>query len=628
VSEKGSGDLTSGELDHARLLHYRAKSRAPHTMSYLNASSRITKHSYAIKQRVKNIAEIASKVRRKRNEKKYEVEDVKDALGIRLVTLYRRDMTRLLDAICDLVNEGMKPEAAGFRFCGIARAKIYDSGVRRGKSMSLAQAAQEMIKGKFSNIPSFPCEILGPDPYSSIHLILAITPAPGEVGEPNILIEVQIRSVFEDTWGEIEHRRYESERESPDLAAKRLEQGHLEVLKLFLDASAAYADLLAPGMVEGEPAEEARPPGITPTLDEQGHYDNILKAVGVADAVIRDVTMLVEEKQKLDAQDLQDGNGQAPLSGSKRRERYSRMADEFQAYFDKSNARGELARPDKGDKRTLRFILKMEEALCHFLVGTDEHIYRAKSIYEALRTEFPKSITLHFRLGEVLGKLQEGHEALESGEGALEILQQARDLLDRNEADPYELSYQQRRYIGENLPRVIGMAHYRKSLVYWGERNKIKQLECLADAYNTTHQVFGVPDAKLDKPSKLRNNLLHYATQYYEVSLSLPAPRSTALGTKEISENLAELEKLVDWENETEPRNIDTIAYAKAMIQRSGAAEAAKRAVDLLLWQTNPHPSRAIDERTKGRMLMRLINIQNHRPPSDGIAEAIPPSAR
>ncbi|HEY4943320.1 MAG TPA: RelA/SpoT domain-containing protein [Rhizomicrobium sp.] len=615
--------LLEEELE-ARDLNGRAQERAPHVFSYLNEHSKIREITYAIKHRVKPFSKIISKVLRNRNsgDETFKISNVTDALGVRIITLYKRDMLGVLQIICSLVDEKAKQGSGEFLFSGVLRAVVYDSGQSGGNFSDMALGAKKIIEEKFRD-EDLSCPIEAREAYSSIHLVLYAPGRPNpshQFGMDDLPVEIQIRTIFEDVWGEIDHAlQYEFDREitpekrvGEDIAIRASLRSNLSILKKFLDASAAYADVIHSTMqplasAQSKPAKE-----IKVALDNDKHNAVLLDAAGVEREVIAEVTGLVAKKLDLDKEAY-------PPSDSRRR-RYREVADELSAYYDRTIAGGYRAKQTDSklalrEERALRYVLKMEEALCHLLAGTDKQAEIAIRIYEDLKDQFSESVGLHFRLGEALIKLEKFEEALP------ELLQAAKLSSQKIQDFVVRLPDDQVPFINKTLPRLIGLAYYQQSVIRGYQRRTAEQMLSLQRAYAATSKSTPLADEQLEqdeKPQILRRNcLVFYATQYYDLAtnVSKRRPRILALGKKKIAEDLAKLEELADWNTVSNPSILDTIAYARSILDLKDAKKIADKAIGVL-WQ--PNSDAPVSVATRDRMMTRLVNIRDGRLPSAG----------
>jgi ppGpp synthetase/RelA/SpoT-type nucleotidyltranferase len=189
---------------------YRAREGAEVTLAqllYLFQAPAISSVFYAVKGRVKTVVGILDKVNRKRSGQNprpdYCPTDITDVVGIRVITLFRDDIIEALKIVLKLIKQHTP---SPFIKDKLHEAIIYTS-VAEGDPEAINARVKDVLKAfGYSDI----CVVRqAPTQYSSIHL-LAFCP---REGEREIAVEIQIRTVFEDAWGEIDHKlRYSNDR--------------------------------------------------------------------------------------------------------------------------------------------------------------------------------------------------------------------------------------------------------------------------------------------------------------------------------------------------------------------------------------------------------------------------------
>jgi ppGpp synthetase/RelA/SpoT-type nucleotidyltranferase len=167
---------------------------------------------YAIKVRVKSLDSLVSKVLDKRKKKPYQASDATDIVGMRLLCLYAEDLPNATKALIRFIRFCQKPEigliSGALLSNGIKEvivyksernARVYDSIFKYCKQILGSQREGEEADKVFLE------EHEGEEKsYSSIHFVCyGISYASGIAKE--VPIEIQIRTIFEDTWGEIDH---------------------------------------------------------------------------------------------------------------------------------------------------------------------------------------------------------------------------------------------------------------------------------------------------------------------------------------------------------------------------------------------------------------------------------------
>src|SRR5690606_34672281 len=200
------------------------------------------------KSRAKPNDKLLEKVRRKQKEHEtYSLRNITDVIGFRFVALFRAEMPKIVAKVVALIShqDGLSPNP--FIKQKIEEIIIFSPNpsndsvvVEVQKVLASFGALGEIVKVKPSK------------GYSSIHIVARIVkevPELANAGSPyHIPVEVQIRTVFEDAWGEIDHKygyviRTDKSTNSPVNNPDSV-QAHLEILKKFSDACAEYADVI------------------------------------------------------------------------------------------------------------------------------------------------------------------------------------------------------------------------------------------------------------------------------------------------------------------------------------------------------------------------------------------------
>ena len=620
--EDSSGKPSQEEMIQAYKLIDQSRSRAPHLLAYLNDHPAINANIYAIKQRIKTFRGILEKVERRRKTENpdFGVADVTDALGIRFVTLYKRDMLRVLDILCGLVNRDGKPSAKEFPFARVRKVIIYDSESRVGNDHNVAYSqlcmdAKAIVAQKFDGVD---CSILPRDQYSSIHLVVDLPPQGNYGDNDDLPIEIQIRTIFEDAWGQIDHAlKYQKERDRTESERARDSDGRLKarlaMLKSMLDTAAQFADQISDDEEESR-AQRVDSLPVKASLGGEGHFPGVLERAGVDRATIEEFSNLVKRKHILD--EAGDGDG--------KRQKYVALANDFQASYSRFLA-GQSNRPNDSERASdkspavlaPKYGYKMEEALCRLLSATEGEVEKAIGIYEQLRAEFGKSLALRFRLGQALMAVKRDEKALEEFKEAEQLAYA--DFSDDITALPEE----DLTYIRVNYPREIGLINYHRANGHAERGETAEQLRCLVNAYDASSKVDPAEVAKLSEKKsriKLMNVLLFYVTQYYEMAHTSKGPLPAQLRftlqdvTTKLNEFLVEVDSNKD---DVDVNFIDTIAYAHCVQKNYEQARiAAERAIKVL-WE--PRNDNVVDSETRVRMMRRLSNIRSGRPPSQGI---------
>lgn len=167
---------------------------------------------YAIKVRVKSLDSLVAKVQDKRKKKPYEASDATDIIGMRLLCLYAEDLPNVTKALIRFIGFCQKPEigliSGALLSNGIKEIIVYKSERNARVYDNIFKYCQQIVGSKRGG--SEPGKVVivehrgDEKSYSSIHFVCyGVSYASGIAKE--IPIEFQVRTIFEDTWGEIDH---------------------------------------------------------------------------------------------------------------------------------------------------------------------------------------------------------------------------------------------------------------------------------------------------------------------------------------------------------------------------------------------------------------------------------------
>lgn len=196
-----------------------ALSGAEYVRQKLNALAGIGPSSlysqvYAIKFRVKSLDSLVNKCRdRQKRNKKYKPGDATDLVGMRLLSIYAADLPNAVQAVLQFIKFCQSPEVQLMQgksfddaitevkvYKSTRNAIIYDSIYQRLVALKLSQTNE---KGEIK------CQMVvekeSSKSYSSIHILcncLSYSAGTSKL----IPLEIQIRTIFEDAWGEIDHQ--------------------------------------------------------------------------------------------------------------------------------------------------------------------------------------------------------------------------------------------------------------------------------------------------------------------------------------------------------------------------------------------------------------------------------------
>jgi ppGpp synthetase/RelA/SpoT-type nucleotidyltranferase len=574
--------------------------------------------SYLIKSRVKDHKKLVDKVFERRLQKTaYQACDVTDIIGLRILTLYRSDLPSVLQRFLKFVqlsrNEPLE------LFFGKSVSEVVEELIIYGypREEALCQALLSQLKTYDLALDGKRIRYEPKDNgYSSIHIILR---AQGSLGETRfrVPVEVQIRTVLEDAWGEVQHElMYKSLYGNPEKASAGLRKNatdQLRVWKQLLDSCGHTADIIKELLKEIYKSSEPESGRAFPSID-----NHQLTTLGLPVELQKRINDTVERIEALfndvKTNKLPNERGITELAA---------IAITLQDSLDKVGTH-----PKRSDAV---YYLNMEIALCllwigrllqeagrenpdaNFLVSSDlrgslraAHVltrsaddatdfpFAIESLDESARRYFalentanhPYDALLAFRLGEVLSLRDEPDLALGKFEEALELL----------EKNPQFLSGRPMR---SYIPRRLGFAYWEAAeTIRQGGGNSDFMLTRRRDAYahaiRVTKQAYEVAIAALETTSQRAdiqreaqfsaNNLLYYSIEFLRAKGTEDALKVLGLDRNK----QASLLKFIvptqdDLDRQERPAVLDTIReMARLSGDRGLEIHAAKRVLSLL----------------------------------------------
>lgn len=529
-----------GEL-WQRAAHVYAASMDAHKQveRFFEANDLVKKNvAYTVKGRVKHIKDIVSKVNRKRKgadpgspEYDYEPHHITDGAGFRIITLFQDD---ILDVIHFMVDAIKQKVPSPFISNTVREAVIYtnrppeDIDCIHGKVKLLLDASGLTFSVGKDGKP-YATQVEAPknkkSGYSSVHIVLTVSVRDPDTGQAHLHpVEVQVRDIFEEAWGEIDHRlRYMVDREglaapSEDLIS--LWKPHLNALKTFADGCSQHATLIKRNAIDELAQAETRPE--KKTFDEGG----LLAAASaqlpknLCDELAKGIAAREEYLERRNV--IADGEEQ------------NLAADIFREV---RRSAAEYYRKPAGKFRNVEYVLDMEYAFC-LRESVAEEAEEAVRIYRRVLTEHPGDAVALYRLARIVRDRGE-HEY------ALDLLRKSASSL---ESDP-TLSADSGLRIA--VPRNIGYTCWLMAEREVEAGRPERAAELFAEAISATEHGLRTSRASLvlaDDQMIEENNILYYKLRQSQVlPHGDPVPSDQALVEAAISlEGLADRQKQKD----------------------------------------------------------------------------------
>lgn len=472
--------------------------------------------SYAYTYRVKKADRIIEKVKDRRSKPEtphYGPNDVTDILGIRVITLFYDELGPTAQDIAQLLTGRAALEPNRLKATRILEAKIYTT----------PQTEYAMPVDKLENILNEELgEHLAPGKkvkterrgdYSSIHIV-AMVPVEkeSEDGVEELPVEIQLRTVFEDTWAQIDHKlRYSrtrtkntEKRHNVSVAAER----HLPVLKRYLDSCSDYAEIIRQHLE-------------TPTLQKGGQLEPIdgytefkrrAQDLKVNEEIATELLELLKAKERLD-EDYKKNRNSKPEDFDlkklrKTQEGYAKLAEDLKKIFQDHRLHNGYLSPVKMNlepNRFLAFSLRMEEAYCRTRSDKPDEKTEAVRIYRSLADLMNENAIVYLRLGQ--GESKEGRydKASAAFARAEELMLELEDK--SAEERGWHLTDVQMQYVKQELHRLWGFANWK-----WSQGEDLPvhgKAQHLCDAVEVTLRGFGHLEQD-NRGFRLLNNLYYY----------------------------------------------------------------------------------------------------------------------
>lgn len=475
---------------------------------------------YAYKLRVKKESKLIEKLKRKQEAKsEYSLHDITDVVGLRLVALFKSDMVDLFSRIIDATRHRVNMQPNPF-VNGSCQEIIVYKGASAFDDLTpqireIAQSAYPGLQVKDSH---------SKEGYSSIHLVSRLNSVVEcmrrDKDEHFVPIEIQVRTVFEDAWGEIDHKFGYTIRSGKEVCLRisnpEAVQGHLKVLKKFADGCVEYAECIRQNALASESVDVGIEVASTTPISAPSDDDILrrLTQLGIPEDFMGRFEDLRESKELLTSPARVDEKGSIDCAGLVGlAEQFRALGSDIESFEDKDLASG---------LKLLTYYVKMNEALCLMCTGEREYVSAAYHIYVQLHSEFHDFPFLIMRTGQALSKLGRIDEALEAlrraGEAAREI---ASKVGGAGEVWPDELPHVDYEHMQRSQPKLLGYALWQKGALI-DPNDHSGKIAVFVEAYDETRKCLDAPDGGGDYLLNIHNNLLYYAAGFAFHAEKLP----------------------------------------------------------------------------------------------------------
>jgi ppGpp synthetase/RelA/SpoT-type nucleotidyltranferase len=525
----------------------------------------ILEQCYAYKSRIKPEEKLLKKVELKKKAKPdYCLENITDVIGIRLVTLFRSEMPSVVEDVLNLILNVSDVSPNPFYKKGCEEIIIFTTNKSNDKIMT---AVRSNLEASSSNLKKFLTIQQSNEGYSSIHVVARTTTNIPLLSIPSkqyyVPVEIQIRTVFEDAWGEIDHKYGYVQRQGKETGKPTNHPGivhkQLENLKKFTDACSEYADII-------HDVANNRVTDHTVT--------GSVISVEADDELIEKFTALKIPKETIDKYIDARAVKQEAISLQEKSD--IKYQDQFILAAESFREIAENHPPSKGDEldgdSVFYYYVKMNEAICLMTTNAKQNIRAAQDIYFSLQEKYMAFPLLHLRIGQACEKLGLSHEAITYYQYCWANIEYTdSDKALRKKYLP-DIDYF---HIQNHLPLIHGYALWELSKDAETEEEKYK---FLGDAVEITSKLINSDNDKIK--STALNNVLFYLVEEAGLENISNLTGNVDNLKKQIDEILKQFIALVDIEQCTDMELLDTFAVAYDF---SGLTEKAHTIVDKII---------------------------------------------
>jgi ppGpp synthetase/RelA/SpoT-type nucleotidyltranferase len=478
--------------------------------------------AYAVKTRIKDETKLLEKVKRKRSlegRTDYRLSDITDVIGLRIVSLFREDMIDLFRKSVKLISHDSSINPNPFQKASFEEVIIYSPYEHDALTASIKLMSSSIIPDGVSVKSQISSE-----GYSSIHLVCRTTERLEVSGEEiSIPVEVQIRTVFEDAWGEIDHKfRYSGAEGKSGLEVSnplRVAE-NLKILKKFSDSCSLYAD-------------EIKRDAIQQITSSYAGFD--IYPVDTNESINEKLVEIQSRQEDIEKyrelREILNKYSRDKLSTSRTLQLVS-AADDFldlAKFISK-----ELAVPESVD--FIKFHFTMNAALCLIATYDEKHLRIALDLYKSCLAVDEKNPMVKLRLAQTLVALGMIDESIKY----FEIL--ADSVVGTGSVYVHDKEV---RHIEKHMPYMFGY-------VLWRKYKENSEKETIIRAIEVSQKYNYESDESIR--NKYRNNILYYL---YELALLTVGDKSKP--DANYVKKIRELILLIENQNSNLDENIDVL---------------------------------------------------------------------
>lgn len=356
----------------------------------------------------------------------YSPDNVTDALGCRYVTLYQSEIPVTVEELLRTIEAHNRDPANSqinaYEFV------IYTNRLPRDP-LSITEDTVRIVERSplFKDVPS---SIRPPESrksaYSSVHFVfhhdVEIQHPGKEMQHEQTFFEVQIRDIFEEGWGEVQHHLLYSDKDNvgDDAAVPLADQVqwslHLNALKTFVDGCSQHASIIKSNL---DGLRASRPP----TTANQSVSERKADVVHLIQA-LRKVRAPKDTEEKVSLGYSLLLSGISATSDDEALRRLLDAAEHLDAALAALTTRQRDAKERHSGDLTIGYFIEMEAAAARLAAAdlppaAEQELQlrgEAEKIYERLVKRFPKDPTVHMRLGKMIERRASSFEDFKRSE--------------------------------------------------------------------------------------------------------------------------------------------------------------------------------------------------------------------
>jgi len=499
------GTIDEGTV--ARDIEHAGEKASLELASLLAREKKLHGSVYATKIRVKSYQDLISKRDRKIKEKpEYSLLTITDVVGLRVVTLFRSQMIDAVREILDIISRETECFSDSLEQVIVYKANKATDDTAEKINDTLSSLGIESQLSRDENHAAG---------YSSIHIVARMSERGRLDDNPDtfknylIPLEIQIRTLFEDAWGEIDHLygyQARSGKRAQDLGDMTLAQEqHLIALKSFVDACGDYVDAIQ---------TEFRSPSAKAVKSEvqrinvEGSITARFAELNVPEKLVVEFSVIAESVKEIET----------VKSGSLNSVQNIKIADNYKELYEHAKSDSDL---NDEARRLFLYYVRMNEGVYRLRSSLPRQCRLAIKIYDDIISEHGEYPLPYFRLAQAYSQLNDHSKAFSLFDKTKKLYQKAKS----DSADPEikdKLPQPERELLGLLIPKFSGYVKWK--LFKDSQEQGEPDLELLRQAHDLTildSTEYKKTDRIDNYSQALRdcsNNLLWYSVEYCKVT--------------------------------------------------------------------------------------------------------------